>query len=345
MSHEQAHKRNHYVPRGYLKRWSDSSGQIWVYRMLASDVNVPLWTKKSVRSVAYHEHLYTRIRAGGESDEFERWLDHEFESPAQDALCKATAGARLTAADWRVLIRYLASQDLRTPARFLDSVERWGQTLPSLLQRTLETSVRRFEELSESERAAIPAESPRWAESPFRTHIERASDGTGGSLKLEGTIGRELWLYETKLLLTGLVDRLSEHRWTILLSPDGIAWPTTDDPVVRLNYHGADHYDFAGGWGSAGTEIFMPLGPRHLLFTQVGERPRPRGTVVDMHIALGLRKLIAEHAHRFVFAAQPDHAIEMIRPRVVNAALLKKEAADWANWHAEQSAAEREPAK
>lgn len=341
MSSEQTHKRNHYVPRSYLKRWTDPAGKLWVYRVLVSHANFPLWTAKSVGGIAYHEHLYTRIAAGEESDEFERWLDREFETPAQDALYRATTGARLTAAHWRVLVRFLAAQDLRTPARFLDSVQRWEQTLPSLLQETLEQSVRRFEELSESEIAAMPIKPPEWSDSPFRTRVESDPSGSGGILRLEATIGRKLWLYETRMLLTGLVDRLSDHRWTILTAPDDLPWPTTDDPVIRLNYHSADRYDFVGGWGSKGTEIFMPLGPRHLLFTQVGERPRPRGSVPERHVALGLRQLIVKHAHRFVFASHPDPSVEEIRPRLISANQLEQEAAEWANWHDKQTAAER----
>jgi hypothetical protein len=143
------------------------------------------------------------------------------------------------------------------------------------------------------------------------------------------------------MLLTGLVDRLSDHRWTILTAPDELLWPTTDDPVVRLNYHSADRYDFVGGWGSAGTEIFLPLGPRHLLFTQVGERPPPRGSVPEAHVAQCLRELIVKHAHRFVFSTQPDQSVEQIRPRLVSAQQIEQEAAEWAHWHGTQTAAER----
>jgi hypothetical protein len=70
--------------------------------------------------VAYYSHLYTRIAAGEESDEVEKWLDREFEGPAEESLHKATSEARLTPDDWRRLVCFLAAQDVRTPARFAE---------------------------------------------------------------------------------------------------------------------------------------------------------------------------------------------------------------------------------
>jgi len=35
--------------------------------------------------------------------------------------------------------------------------------------------------------------------------------------------------------------------------------------VILLNFYSPEKYDFGGGWGSVGTEIFMPLGPGHHL--------------------------------------------------------------------------------
>jgi hypothetical protein len=69
---------NHYVPRGYLKRFAASHGRIWTYRTLVSHDRTSVWRESSIRGVAYHEHLYTQIVARGETDEIERWLDREF---------------------------------------------------------------------------------------------------------------------------------------------------------------------------------------------------------------------------------------------------------------------------
>ena len=100
---------NHYVSCGYLKRWASSGGRIWTYRILVSHPHVPLWKECFPKEVAYHPHLYTRVMAGQATDEIERWLDSEFETPAEEALQKATSDARLTPDDWKRLIHFLAA--------------------------------------------------------------------------------------------------------------------------------------------------------------------------------------------------------------------------------------------
>src|SRR4051812_48597891 len=92
--------KSHYLPRSYLRRW-ESGGQVWTYRLLVPHSAAPVWRRFSTKSIARHAHLYTRVLAGGETDEFERWLEHDFETPAQEPLRKAIAGASLSREDWR----------------------------------------------------------------------------------------------------------------------------------------------------------------------------------------------------------------------------------------------------
>jgi hypothetical protein len=86
----------------------------------------------------------------------------------------------------------------------------------------------------------------------------------------------------------------------------------------------------------------LPLDTRNLFYTQVGVRPPPRGTVLDVSAARAIERFIVEHAHRYVFAMQPDAVVERLRPQTVDAELFQQEAAQWRRWHNEQSAAERE---
>jgi hypothetical protein len=117
-------------------------------------------------------------------------------------------------------------------------------------------------------------------------------------------------------------------------------WFTSDDPVIRLNYHNPEKYDFDGGWNHKGTEIFMPLSPNHLLYTQVGKRPPRRGTQCSHELAGIFRRCIAVHAHRFIFASEQDAQMARLRPRTVSADLVRDEKIQWSNWHEEQTAAE-----
>ena len=343
MSRPPQRESHHFVPRMYLKHFAGADGRLLTYRTLVSDPRVPLWKSSSLRGVALHAHLYTRIVTGEETDEVERWFDREFEAPAEDALQRAVSvpGARLSPGDWSRLIRFAAAQDVRTPARLLEQLQRWQSTLPGIIESTLRRSVQQLEEAREA--GELPESPPPTPSEglPFRiTAIEKAGQD-GGELKAETIAGRGLWLWAIQHLLTKTAKVLHQHRWTILIAPPGLEWFTTDDPVIKLNFYGEGQYDFKGGWGNNGTEILLPLSPRHLMYTKVGGRRPQRGTVVEEGHAEMLRRFIAEHAHRMIFAASPDPAIPALRPRLADAERFRSEREQWRTWHREQSDAER----
>lgn len=333
---------NHYVPRLYLKRWASTGALVWAYRILVRHSKIPLWKERPISAVAYREHLYTRIAAGRLTDDVERWLDREFETPAEDSIQKAISGARLTSEDWRRLVRFLAAQDVRTPARLAEHLERWSETLPRLITETLQDSVRRLELSEEKNEAIAPTTNLDSDYFPFRVTIQENPEGDGGIVKGETIAGRGMWLFSIRHVLTRTIRTLYQHRWTILVSPDELTWFTSDDPVVRLNLYAPGKYDFKGGWGNPGTDIFLPLGPRHLLFTNVGKRPPPRGAVLSRPKAEMIRRFIAEHAHRTIYSDAPDPDVPTLRPRTIDADAVKQEAEQWKRWHLEQTTAERE---
>lgn len=342
MSQSEVTRNNHYVPRSYLKRWADEIGRVWSYRVLVSHRNVPLWKQRSTKGLAYHEHLYTRLIATGETDDIERWLNNEFESPAQESIDKAVSNGRLAATDWEKLVRFLAAQDVRTPARLNGQLKRWRETMPAIVEDTLADSVRKMV-AAKRDGVSLSHVGHRHDEFfPGRVTIEALPDQEGGQLRFETVVGRGYWLFGIKQLLTTTVNALLEHKWTILRSPPRLEWLTSDDPVVRLNYHDAREYDFGGGWGSKGTEILLPLGPRHLMYTRIGKKPPPKGHVVSRELAQSLQRFTVEHAHRFVFARTPDPSVAAWKPRIVDPGAFNAEAAQWKHWHEDQSTAERE---
>ena len=333
---------NHYVPRLYLKRFAAPDGRVFTYRILAAHERVPLWKPTAIKGIAYHEYLYTRTVAGVESDEIEKWLNTEFEMPAEEPLMKATSGLRLSPNDWSNLIRFVAAQDVRTPVRLQDDLQYWNQKLPGLHDKTLRDAVSTLESAKRSGQTVTTAKFPNSEYIPIRVTTAIEAGQEFGTVKSELVVGRGLWLFGIRHSLTKTIEVLLNHRWTILLAPDGLNWFTSDNPVIRLNYYGEGKYDFRGGWGKKGGEILLPLDSRHLLYTKIGERPPCRGSIVPRHVAEGLRRFIAEHAHRFIFAASPDPEVERLRPRTVDAAALKREQELWRKWPEEQSVAERE---
>lgn len=55
-----------------------------------------------------------------------------------------------------------------------------------------------------------------------------------------------------------------------------------------------------------------------------------------------IRRFIAEHAHRMIFAPSPDSAVPELRPRTVNDDIYQDEKKQWDEWHEDQTNAERD---
>jgi hypothetical protein len=345
VSEDQFHRDNHYVTRAYLRHFASSKGRVFTYRTLVPCREIPLWKERSVKGVGHLSHLYTRIAAGRETDEIERWLDRDFEAPAADPLQKATSGRRLTPDDWRNLIRFLAAQIVRTPAYLIENLPRWNADSPRLLNSTLQKSVQRLEAAKSAGKAVTLPDAPNSEYLPIRVSAEPDVRPGQQSAQLKATIvvGRGLWLFNMRHLLSpaGATRRLLDHRWSILAPYEGLTWITSDDPVIRLNYYEPGKYDFKGGIGKLGTEILLPLSPHHLLYTRVGCSAPPRGTTLPRAQTEMIRRFIAEHAFRMIFATSPEEDVARLRSRIVSDELFRYERQKWQDWHAEQTAAER----
>jgi hypothetical protein len=248
----------------------------------------------------------------------------------------------MTPEDWRRLVRFLAAQDVRTPSRLQKHLKHWQESMPKLLDETLQKTVRVLEAAkARGEKVAAPVMSVPYADHfPVRVTTEIEPDQRFGILKAETVIGRGTWIFGIRLLLTKTADVLHQHRWTILVPPNGMTWFTSDNPVVKLTYNAPYRYDFGGGWGSKGTEIIMPLSPRHLLYTRIGYRPPKRGSEISRFVAEEMRLCIAENADRMIIATEPDADVPKLRPRLVNAEYVRDEMAQWKSWHEEQTRAE-----
>jgi hypothetical protein len=175
---------------------------------------------------------------------------------------------------------------------------------------------------------------------PLRVLIRPSSDEGMAEVRVETVAGRSLWLWGQRHVLNGIAEHLHEHQWTILAAPNDVTWPATDNPVIRLNFRSDREYDFRGGWGSQGTEIFMPLDPKHMVYTRIGQKRPIRGTVLESRLAEMFSRFIREHAFRHVFSPVQDPAIPLLRPRYINLEMYRNEKAEWAKWAEDQAQSE-----
>lgn len=333
----QLHKDNHYVPKLYLKQWA-LDGQIPAYRVLVPNEKLPLWKMHSLKGIAYREHLYNYVVSGEQTDEFERWLDKEFEAPADEVISRVIREEKLSPGQWWTLIRFAMAQDVRTPARYREFVARQSMSLQPLLNETLERSVAELELAVSDGRSLQGFQETESEKFPFNIVIDRQPDGSG-MLQAHTVVGRRLWVWNARRLLTDTIKKIPMKGWAILNAPPGLSWPTSDNPLVRLNFHGPEKYDFKGGWGVQNGDILLPLSPKHLLYTCVGNRSKIRGAKLDYDTAQFMRRIIIEHADRYVFSTEPSD-VHLIRPRTVCAKQFMAERSAWENWNREQSEAE-----
>jgi len=226
-----------------------------------------------IGSVAFHRDLYTVITNGQEDDNFERWIEAQFETPVRESLVKAVNDKKLTSRDWNRLALFLAAQDVRTPTNYFETTERWTKELPKLLENTLNNAVKTLEEhFREGKPLPKDTATPQFFSQIFDISITPnvIPEKKMGEIRAEVVAGRKLWLESQRLLLTKTSQVLLKHKWSIVEPASGMSWFTSDHPVLRLNYYKDGKYDLEGGWGREGGNLIMPLSPNHLLYTQIG---------------------------------------------------------------------------
>lgn len=333
-------KNHHYVSQSYLKAWANKHHRIWTYRTLVSHNAVPEWSQSSIRSIADHQHLFTRTIVGDESDEVEVWMDQEIESPAQIALSKARSNKPLNGQEWECLLRFVALHDIRSPANYIEHMKRWKLEMPNIMEEVMQATINMLEAGNDQGHNPANESNPDSKMIPMKVTKEISTDSEWGQLKTEVLLGRGLWLFSIRHVLLNTYRVLNTHTWSILQAPEGMEWITSDNPVVKLNYYGEGSYDFKGGWGNEGSEIIFPLSPELLLYTQVGNKARMN--TVSIELATTLNRFIAENAHRHIFASNPTDGISSIIPRVVDKIAYDDEKREWETWHTRQMELEKE---
>jgi hypothetical protein len=246
---------NHIVPESYLKNWCNSNNKLWRYELLVAHQNVPEWKESSPKAVAKIRHFYTALIAGNESDEIERWFDSEFESPAIPVITKALKYQKLSEEDFLKLIRFVAVQDVRTPARMIEILNRGEELMPEVLQNIAENFEENYLQYKSSNQARVSKVNNCSNYLPVRVKTEPNTGTDHATLKIQTIVGKGYYLTAVKHLLNDTIQHLLNHRWTFLRSHPDIIFPTSDDPVIKLNYFDENNYDFGGGWDNAGTEL------------------------------------------------------------------------------------------
>ncbi|MDQ6479551.1 DUF4238 domain-containing protein [Dyadobacter sp. LHD-138] len=329
--------KNHYIQEAYLRNWESTPGKVFLYQKLVSHENVPLWSERQINGIAYRKQLYSRPFSENREDEIERWFADEFESPAWPVIQNVINEERLTPDNWTKLALFLALHDLRTPARLLEHLDRYTKFVDKEFYKILLDATQKIEQ---GHQRNVPINDASLT-LPLKITTEIKEDEEFGILKAETAASRASWLWAIEHQLRNTVNILHKHKWRIMHSAKGLWWFTTDKPVIRLNFFSKERYNFNGGWDCKGSEILMPLSPEHMLYTKVGHYPPPRGSRFSEEQTILLRRIIAQHAHRYVYANTADDEVTRLVTRIVDRKKFKYEEVQWERWHSEQTESEK----
>lgn len=335
-------RRNHYVPEFLLKNFSaiPSGAHLWEYRLLVEDARVPEWDWRPASHLARTSDLYTIAESTDESDQMERWLDEEFESPAKDAVLDAIAGKRLNRMQWRRLIGLYASQFLRTPAYYVRHKEQWAAEMQRDLLEMRDHMLTHLPKCKDidSDFNVVVGENG----FPLRCTIRR-EEGLRRSIHIQHVTGRKFWVWAIRqgLRPTGVLSDLEQYRWSILNAPVDFQWFLTDNPAVCIRRRADGTQTLDGGWGALDSKLMLPLSPKHLLYCHVGADAGEQYPVVHPLVAVHLRSGLADAALGSFYSPVKDSLLATYRPRKINRIRYQDEANQWAAFGKEQSRAER----
>lgn len=330
--------KNHYVPQFYLRNWSSDGNKIWVYSLLVPDSKVPYWKEKSIETTAVWNDLYTRYNGIKEVDDFEKWFNKEFETPAEPVIKKLINGEKITRQEEIKVTHFVAAQSIRVPAKVGHILDISYKCASNVLSSNIFSELNK-QKIDEYRLDCSNFEDENFNELlPIRVKIDRENS----CAEVNTTIGRGYYLYALKYLLTETLSKIESHRWQVIHSAENISFPTTDNPVICLNYRGINDYDFDGGWGRINGNIIMPISPKCLLYTQIGSDAKFEEGDYSPFWSEFFRKIIIEHAYRFVYAVERQRGMLAINPRYVNLKLYLEEKNKMADWNDEQIKAEQD---
>lgn len=326
---------NHYIPQFYLKNWSQDGNSIFVYSLLVPDSRIPCWRRKQIKSTAVWNDFYTRNAGEKEIDDFEKWFGKEFESPVKKIFDDLLREHTLDEKKIKRLSRFVGAQYLRTPARLNDLMVRWSTEMPELFEGVLQKISNELKANPQiiSSKSQISEETKLL---PIKVSINKDIH----QMEVDSLVGKGMYLFALKHLLTKTINVLEKHKWYVVHAANGISFPTSDDPVICLNYSSDLEYDFMGGWDRKNGNIIIPISPKLLLITQIGSSMSSKQLDYSEHWSNFFRKIIIEHAHRYVYAIEPLEGMLDINPRRTDAELFEKEKVIMDGWHKEQMEAE-----
>lgn len=326
----QLSRENHYIPQMYLSNWA-SDNKIWVYYLLVSHENVPLWSRKSVDRIAFHTNLYMRVDHGEESDDFERNFSLRFESPAKIPLTKIISDQKLCADEWQQISQYIAAQYVRTPS-FYQFIH---DKAPAIAKTVFENTAKELPSIKHE----VPKSSSNASEAALLPidveFLDEIGDDKQIGLELKTVVGKSYWLFAIKHFLepkSSILQAFCNLKWSIVTAPKGCSFLTTDNPVAVFCENKTGAYEITTGITAGENMVLFPVSPQKAL---IGKNKNRLDYRIDASVEMfhKLQKVIIDNAFLLVFSDHEDPDTAQIRNRIVDEASYKRLNADYKNWY------------
>lgn len=229
--------------------------------------------------------------------------------------------------DWHRLIKFLACLAVRTPASYL----KHQQLIKGAFDNTFGKP---YTGNSAFKQKTIEDPSP----SKFSTLIQDLDklvkvevDTKNKQIISSLQIGQDSWVAVIKHILVHTYKVLLGHKWSIVSIDDDILLPTSDNPVIFLNFTSYKNYDLNSGWGLKNGNIILPLTPNKIIFTEIGSSIKSRSQF-NSEKSQFVKKIILENSYRYVFSKYKVKNMYRDCPIEVNPKKYKAEKNAWSTW-------------
>ena len=331
-------RNNHYIPQMYLKQW-EIDGGIYVYNLLVSHKNVPLWTKKPIKHAGSIYNLYMRIEEGAEYDDLEQYFNQHYESLAKLAFKKACDSGKMTSDDWEKMINYVCLQYVRTLSFYLRDYSIMKKVLPKVLRETcenLQKHLAKENRLIEQKSDLTKVNNNYESLLPISFRVSPCDDDERNmNLEITTVGGKNYWLMSIMQLLDKdsiFYQTIHRFKWSIATAPSGFIWPTSDNPVVLAEEKEQGVYSLSDGIIGKNRFIVFPISPTKILLASEKRRFSFRFEM-DIDCANGIKKLIIDNAFRFVFSKYEDDYVVQYRERTEDESLYKEVEEQLNGWY------------
>jgi len=272
-------KRQHYLPIGYLKAWSDASDQVGARRRDGG----PAFSVNT-KNIAVEANLYSINMGDYWDDTLETALSREVEGELPDlleALRRGRAPRRGTAQRLEIA-QLVAIQHVRTPASI-------NQALFSTLARE---AIGEYPMTHTGMRAYLTG---LYGRPPTDAEVQGAVDYSNFDQRQAPSKSAALEIL-IRLALDRIAPHLEKRAWRVEVCREA-RFITTDRPIALW---ARDVVPYTGIGLMRAHEVRFPLGPNHMLVIGRGsdERyvvDRQRAAGVNEHLTRGCRQLLIGH--------------------------------------------------